>query len=442
MNIKNIKNFFQNKIKGHEEHQIYLRAAIHLIKFFLFSEYRKSRCLIDPSTSFFYKYRKVANYLAIPLSIFARYLKKKNIFISVHNDCNYSMGHIYSEIDQIQRMQKLDKKYFGSTIWFTTSRKEILGETKDIFENKNFKIFFGGIRRIFLTFVAIKNPSILIDASLSNDNYIFSNKQLSERVVYYDKSKKRAEMLTKTSEFYPNKDKLSNYHFVTNQLLQSLKISKKYIIIQVKTRKQNGIIKPLSPSLLLETIKYFQDKDYQIVFAGREEFPEIFLNKSIINYANSKYASPLNDFLLIGNCSLVISSASGFCNLPENFEKPLLILNGHHLFQYFGRRTIHLPTLLSRRSEMFNAITQFKYLCDYGVDCGYDTFDDLYILHMPTSEEIFMAAKELETFLSQSVPSHTSLQKKIRDGDGCPLLSYGLSRISNYYLTKHEYFFV
>jgi len=442
MNIKNIKNFFQNKIKGHEEHQIYLRAAIHLIKFFLFSEYRKSRCLIDPSTSFFYKYRKVANYLAIPLSIFARYLKKKNIFISVHNDCNYSMGHIYSEIDQIQRMQKLDKKYFGSTIWFTTSRKEILGETKDIFENKNFKVFFGGIRRIFLTFVAIKNPSILIDASLSLDNYIFSNKQLSEKVVHYDKSKKRAEMLTKTSEFYPNKDKLSNYHFVTNQLLQSLKISKKYIIIQVKTRKQNGIIKPLSPSLLLETIKYFQDKDYQIVFAGREEFPEIFLNKSIINYANSKYASPLNDFLLIGNCSLVISSASGFCNLPENFEKPLLILNGHHLFQYFGRRTIHLPTLLSRRSEMFNAITQFKYLCDYGVDCGYDTFDDLYILHMPTSEEIFMAAKELETFLSQSVPSHTSLQKKIRDGDGCPLLSYGLSRISNYYLTKHEYFFV
>ena len=442
MNIKNIKNFFQNKIKGHEEHQIYLRAAIHLIKFFLFSEYRKSRCLIDPSTSFFYKYRKVANYLAIPLSIFARYLKKKNIFISVHNDCNYSMGHIYSEIDQIQRMQKLDKKYFGSTIWFTTSRKEILGETKDIFENKNFKVFFGGIRRIFLTFVAIKNPSILIDASLSLDNYIFSNKQLSEKVVHYDKSKKRAEMLTKTSEFYPNKDKLSNYHFVTNQLLQSLKISKKYIIIQVKTRKQNGIIKPLSPSLLLETIKYFQDKDYQIVFAGREEFPEIFLNKSIINYANSKYASPLNDFLLIGNCSLVISSASGFCNLPENFEKPLLILNGHHLFQYFGRRTIHLPTLLSRRSEMFNAITQFKYLCDYGVDCGYDTFDDLYILHMPTNEEILMAAKELETFLSQSVPSHTSLQKKIRDGDGCPLLSYGLSRISNYYLTKHEYFFV
>ena len=60
---------------------------------------------------------------------------------------------------------------------------------------------------------------------------------------------------------------------------------------------------------------------------------------------------------------------------------------------------------------------------------------------MPTSEEIFMAAKELEEMLSDNVPPLTSLQKKIRDIGGCPLLSDGLSRISNYYLTKHGYFF-
>ena len=34
MNNKTIKNFFKNKIKGHEERQIYLRATIHLTKFF------------------------------------------------------------------------------------------------------------------------------------------------------------------------------------------------------------------------------------------------------------------------------------------------------------------------------------------------------------------------------------------------------------------------
>ena len=441
MNIENIKNFFKNKIKSHKEDQIFLRATIHLVKFFLYKNYRDSRCLIDPSAYFFYKYRKLLNYCAIPMSFFAKYLKKKNIFISVHNDYNYSMGHIYSEIDQMQRMLKIDSRYSDATIWFTTSRKEILIETKNIFENKNFKIFFGGMKRIFLTLIAMRHPSISIDASLSFNNYIMGNTKLSQRVVFYEKSKKRADLIARTSEFYPNKDKLNNYNSKKNQLLGNLKIFKKYIVVQTKTTKQNATIKPLSSDLLLETIEYFQNRDYQIVLAGREKFPEIFLNKSIIDYANSRYASSLNDFLLIGHCSLVIAAASGFCNLPENFEKPLLVLNGHHLCQYFGRRTILLPTLLSRKSEKFNAITQFKYLCDYGPDCGYDMFDDYYILHMPTSSEILMAAKELEAFLFTNVPPYTSLQKKIRNSDGCPLLSYGLSRISNYYLTKHENFF-
>ena len=191
----------------------------------------------------------------------------------------------------------------------------------------------------------------------------------------------------------------------------------------------------------MKTINYFQNKDYQIVLAGREQLPAIFLNNSIIDYANSKYANSLNDFIIVGNCSLVISSGSGFCFLPESFDKPLLIYNAHHIVLHFGRRTIYVPTLLSRRSEMFNATIQFKYLCTYGADCGFNNFDDFYILHQPTSEEILNAAKELEEMLNDSPPPFTSLQKKIRDNGGCPLLSYGLSRISNYYLSNHEYFF-
>ena len=73
--------------------------------------------------------------------------------------------------------------------------------------------------------------------------------------------------------------------------------------------------------------------------------------------------------------------------------------------------------------------------------CGYDTFDDMFVLHMPTSDEILMAGKELEEMLLDTIPSLTPLQKKISDSGGCPLLSFGLSRISGYYLTKHGYFF-
>ena len=52
------------------------------------------------------------------------------------------------------------------------------------------------------------------------------------------------------------------------------------------------------------------------------------------------------------------------------------------------------------------------------------------------------AAKELEEMLLDKISPYTSLQQKILDSNNCPLLSYGLSRISHYYLSKHEYFYI
>ena len=247
--------------------------------------------------------------------------------------------------------------------------------------------------------------------------------------------------MSNNRNFFPIKDKLSNYHEEKSNLLQKLNITKKYIIIQIKTISQNGTLKTYNLNLLIKSIKYFQDKGYQIVFAGREEFPDDFLNKSIIDYANSKYASSLNDLLIIEGCSFVISSGSGFSEIPYSLNKPLLIINVHHISQYFGYRTILLPTLLSRKSKKFNAKFQHLYLCTYGPTCGYDKFDDFYIHHMPTSEEVFMAAKEIEGMISDNIIPLTTLQKKIYDNGSFQLLSHGFSRISDFFLTKHSYFF-
>jgi putative glycosyltransferase (TIGR04372 family) len=441
MKIHYIKNFIKKRIDDHRKHKIfYLRAIIHLIRYFLLKDYRKNVCLIDPGSDFFYKYKKLVNYFSIPLLIIARYLKKKKIFISIDNEINSSIGHVYAEIGFIKKMQHLEDKYYGSTIWFTTSRKEILGDTKHIFETKNFKVLFGGLKRIIITFIAIKDPSISINGSLGRTNYILGRDN-SYRHEFQHVVKKRARLMNKSDYYFPNKYKLSNYNKEKIKLLQSLNIKKKYLVIQIKTEKVNGTLKIINPDLLLKTIKYFQDKDYQIVFAGREKFPDTFLNKSIINYANSKYTSALNDFILVGHCSFVICSASGFCELPYSLDKATLVINVHHIFNFFGRRMILVPTLLSRKSRKFNAKIQHIHLCTYGNDAGYDTFDDFYILHMPNSEEIFMAAKELEGMLTNIIPSFTPLQKKIRSNANHPLITDGLSRISNYYLTKHGYFF-
>ena len=60
---------------------------------------------------------------------------------------------------------------------------------------------------------------------------------------------------------------------------------------------------------------------------------------------------------------------------------------------------------------------------------------------MPTSKEILEASKELESMLFDTVTPLTFLQKKILEQNNCPLLSDGLSRISDYYLLRHGYFF-
>ena len=106
----------------------------------------------------------------------------------------------------------------------------------------------------------------------------------------------------------------------------------------------------------------------------------------------------------------------------ENLDKPLLTINSVHGIQHYGRRTIYLPTQLSQLRK-FGAKIKHEYLCKYGPDCG-ESFDDLYVHHMPNSQEILMASKKLESMLSHQIPNLTPLQKQIRDNGTCPLISY------------------
>lgn len=439
--IFNINSKLRNKISEHKKNKIfYLRSIIHITKYFLIKRYRINRCLIDPSTDFFYKYRKLADYLSIPLLIFAKYLEKKKILISVNNEWNFSVGHLYGEIHFVKIIQKSYSKYSNSTVWFASSKKNLLKDTKNIFEAENFRILIGGIKKIILTLVAIKYPKISIDGSLGNVDYIFANKNLSPRITYNNKSKIKAKLIKKNSSFFPNKEKLSNYIFEKNKLMRELNIFKKYIVIQIKSAHENGTLKPINPDLYIETIKYFYDKDFQIVFAGREKCPKVFLKHNIIDYANSKFISPLNDFLIVGHSSLVISSASGFLNIAFTLDKPHLILNSFHGILEFGRKAIHLPMLMGLKDQAFNARAQHMYLCTYGSQ--YHKFDkNIFIYHTLTSKEILEGAKELEKMLLNQIPPYTSNQIKIRHNKSCPLISYGCSRISDFFLGEHEHYY-
>jgi putative glycosyltransferase (TIGR04372 family) len=441
MNLLIIKNLIKKKLTHKREDElIFFFAISHIIRYFYHKSYRAERCLIDTSGNFFHKYGKLSKFFSFPLIFLASYLKRKKIFISINNDYNYSPGHIYGEIDTLKKMQYSIDKFNGSTIWFTTSRKNILKDTKEIFEEANFKIIFGGLKRFILIFTALRYPEVAIDGSISSSNYQ-GGKMHSYRIVFSNLAKKRLKLNTKCQNFFPNRSKLNNYKKESKILFDKLNINKKFVVIQIKTHIVNGTFECLNPDIIIKAIKYLKNNNYQIVLAGREKCPESFLKESVIDYANSIYANSLNDYLVVGHSSMVIASASGFCFIPETLDKPLLMTNAHHICQSFGRRTIYLPTILSQNSKVLNPKEQYRYLCTYGPDCGLEVLGDIRAHHLPNSEEFLMGVKELEGMLSHEPPPLTTMQQKVTDQGNVPLLKNGLSRISDYFISKHMDFF-
>ena len=66
----NYKKIIREKLKNDTKYKVlYLRAIVHLIRYLLISKYRLNRCFIDPSSDFFYKYKYLANYFAIPMRL-------------------------------------------------------------------------------------------------------------------------------------------------------------------------------------------------------------------------------------------------------------------------------------------------------------------------------------------------------------------------------------
>lgn len=438
-------NFLRNLREVHTKKKIfYFRALTHVIKFIFIKSFREENCLIDPPFEFIYKYKSYSKYFSIPISFVAKNLKKNNVFISINNNCNSSIGHIFSEIDTLKRIQKSEIKYKDSKIIFTTTKKNILNSSKDIFETDKFKLLFGGVKSLILTFVAIRHPNLSIDGSLGQENVIFGNKPFSPRICYNSKSKKRAKLIKKSQDFYPNKDIKKNFEKEFDFLSRKLNISKKYIVIQMKTTPTNATFEPAQPKDYFSLIDHYSLKDYDIVFAGRETFPESFKKKQVINYANSRYATPLNDYILVKNSSLVISSASGFCNIAETLDKPLLIFNSFHGVQQYGRRTIILPTILKLNEKALSPYRQHSLLCLYGQKFGrpkgFPSREFLKLFHKASQEEILASTIELEQMVGAKIPEYTNLQKKIIDSK-FPLLCYGSSRISNFFLDKHWSYF-
>ena len=246
-------NFLKNKAQNHE--LLLVRTVIHVIRFIVFKSYRSNICFINPSAEFFYRARPFLRFFPIPYATISNFLIKKNYYVSVNNSWNQSVGHLYTEIDVLRRIQHSHPKYQNSKIIFTSSNKTLLKQTKIIFEDENFTILIGGLWRLILTLTVIRYPILSIDGSIGDDDYVRSSTKLTAFDTLISKTSKRAKLIYKTADYYPIKKKDEFIVKNSKQLRLELGITRPYVVIQIKDKKQNASFVATNPATLIPAIR-------------------------------------------------------------------------------------------------------------------------------------------------------------------------------------------
>ena len=414
-----------------------LRALIHTIRFILSHKYRKNYCLLDVPADFYYKIKPVINIIPIPYLLIYRFLIWKRYYISVNNSWNSSVGHLYCEIDLLKRQKILNPKYHGSKILFPSSDRTLLRDLKEVFQEDDFKILIGGLLRFILITTAMRYPSITIDGSVGNDDYIKRHSRLSLFEVYVKKQRKRYNVLRKTRNYHPIKKSIKNEERSINELKRNLNITRPFVLLQIKDQVQNATFIKTDVRRLFPSISWLKEKGFDIVLVGREKCPSILKKFNIINYSESVFATPRNDYLLAVHAKMIISSASGYCNLPETLSKPLLVLDSYHGIQQFGENTFILPLILSFNGLQMTLRQQMEFSFGFRKNRYNNTLTEVGIHHIATADEILQTIRQLVDLI-EAPRNHKQIAYFKAANKISERSQSRLNVIPDHYLKKHQ----
>jgi putative glycosyltransferase (TIGR04372 family) len=126
---------------------------------------------------------------------------------------------------------------------------------------------------------------------------------------------------------------------------------RKYAVLQIKTAIVNGTVRLLPPQHFYPTLEMLNDEGFSVIFAGRESMPEEFHRYGVFNYANSKFASPLNDFFVFKYAQIGIASPSGAGYFCDALDVPLCQYAPWTLQPHPGRQTIMVPSRLRKHTS-------------------------------------------------------------------------------------------
>ena len=330
--------------------------TIHLYRFFFIQRYRKFNSLFKVTKFFQFKFAGFISLFFIFFYPLYYYLKSKN-FIFFYSSISSAPGHFIPELDWLLRKKFLGE-FKGKKIIIICPKSEVAIGIKIAYGDLVHRYFINDyLFRFFLPFLILyKDLSINCNISNIDNSFFFKKKQTVKlaslrQIEYFN-------IRNKTKNYFPLKRKLQ----ISNELKTILSRNyKKYALIQIKSRTVNATAKSIDPKTYIKSIKYLKKRGFNIIFAGRENMPYVFKSLGLINYSKSDFQNFYNDICLVNYSKFNLTSGSGFNNLADTLNIPIVVTNSWHIgFSLFNNKSIFVPSLIKDK----NYFMKFKIQSD------------------------------------------------------------------------------
>ncbi len=273
----------------------------------------------------------------------------------------------------------------------------------------------------------------------SNETYyMVTNEAVMRETVHYFK------LRAITEDFRPFRSAKPDLNGPLIDLLGGSANAERYALVHIRQRPGNaGTVMP--PENLFPSFEYLKDNGYTLIKAGTEPYPEQFSRYDVVNYTNSPLRNFKNDLTLLSNSKLNIINGSGFANLSDVMDTPVVDFGRWHLpIGPYSSKTVIVPALLydPQRQELLNFAEQILFFKTRqeiweGQFFGWHFPIDRFVARVPQADELLAAVQESLAGTDAEVPL-TPLQVRFNRLDENGLLSILKSRISNFYLQRFE----
>jgi putative glycosyltransferase (TIGR04372 family) len=192
----------------------------------------------------------------------------------------------------------------------------------------------------------------------------------------------------------------------------------------------------------LAAIEYIISRGGFVVRLGSPGAPPLPDMPGLIDYARSKFKSPVMDLHLLFNCKFFIGTTSGLGNIANSFGVPMALVNCITVDGQLWHREVRFalkPILLNGGSMISQRDVTLKYRW---AQFAYEPMQRLNLRPIDnTSDEILETVKEVEQLAdgNRELPSlaEKELISRWRECLAFPHF-YGASQPSKYFLIKHQ----